>query len=657
ELTVLIESEPRKLNAVGHTRCGHPIPGPFDLAEYRADKSQGTYRVQGQLFGGQLRVKELAVSRQSKKHVRGQLELDRLELGGLAEVLPAEKRPEKRTAGFMTGRLVIEDLPLDAPTTARGQFQLNEMSVSHGELAARVMPSGGPMLLANGRVEVPGLAVLSGVGGRLNAALDVAGSLDAIDSKPEIHATMQLRPVDLEPLATMVPGVERLSGVLSGAVRIDGPLAAPKSKGLLGIQHGEVELRNFEMPVTGIELQLALSGNELRIEQGQARIGSGTIELQGSAPVSGLEVGMARVELKARNLVLPERLGVKGLADADLETEIDPRNPEARPRVTGQVWLDGLEYSRPVTMRADVTTLTQRGRRSSVESYDPSDDVLDFDLQIYARHPLRIRNGLIEAELALDKSGLQLIGTNQRFGMRGSVRAVPGGRISLRQSVFEIREGRVTFDDTSRILPRVDVRATTDFRRYTSQVSTGSSSASTSGSSGGNVAGAAGGQWRITMHAHGDADQLRIDLTSDPALSQDDIFLLLTIGVTRAELSQAQSASVGSSVALEALGTLSGADRAVTETIPLIDDFRFGSAYSARTGRTEPTVTIGKRLADRIRASVTSGLAETREVRSNIEWRLNPRLSVEANYDNVNDISMSQLGNLGADVRWRVEFR
>ncbi|MGE5787286.1 MAG: translocation/assembly module TamB domain-containing protein, partial [Myxococcales bacterium] len=643
--------------AVGHTRCGHPIPGPFDLAEYRADKSQGTYRVQGQLFGGQLRVKELAVSRQSKKHVRGQLELDRLELGGLAEVLPAEKRPEKRTAGFMTGRLVIEDLPLDAPTTARGQFQLNEMSVSHGELAARVMPSGGPMLLANGRVEVPGLAVLSGVGGRLNAALDVAGSLDAIDSKPEIHATMQLRPVDLEPLATMVPGVERLSGVLSGAVRIDGPLAAPKSKGLLGIQHGEVELRNFEMPVTGIELQLALSGNELRIEQGQARIGSGTIELQGSAPVSGLEVGMARVELKARNLVLPERLGVKGLADADLETEIDPRNPEARPRVTGQVWLDGLEYSRPVTMRADVTTLTQRGRRSSVESYDPSDDVLDFDLQIYARHPLRIRNGLIEAELALDKSGLQLIGTNQRFGMRGSVRAVPGGRISLRQSVFEIREGRVTFDDTSRILPRVDVRATTDFRRYTSQVSTGSSSASTSGSSGGNVAGAAGGQWRITMHAHGDADQLRIDLTSDPALSQDDIFLLLTIGVTRAELSQAQSASVGSSVALEALGTLSGADRAVTETIPLIDDFRFGSAYSARTGRTEPTVTIGKRLADRIRASVTSGLAETREVRSNIEWRLNPRLSVEANYDNVNDISMSQLGNLGADVRWRVEFR
>ena len=109
-------------------------------------------------------------------------------------------------------------------------------------------------------------------------------------------------------------------------------------------------------------------------------------------------------------------------------------------------------------------------------------------------------------------------------------------------------------------------------------------------------------------------------------------------------------------VALEALGTLSGADRAVTNVVPVIDEFRFGSAYSSRTGRTEPTVTIGKRLTERVRANVTTGLAESREVRSNIEWRLSNRVSVESSYDNVNDISASALGNLGAGVRWRLEF-
>jgi len=109
------------------------------------------------------------------------------------------------------------------------------------------------------------------------------------------------------------------------------------------------------------------------------------------------------------------------------------------------------------------------------------------------------------------------------------------------------------------------------------------------------------------MHAYGDADELKVDLSSDPPLAQDDIFLLLTVGLTRAELDQTQSASVSESMALEALGASVGSRPCSRRGTPMIDDFRFGSAYSSRTGRTEPTVTVGKRLAERIRANVTSG--------------------------------------------------
>ena len=38
------------------------------------------------------------------------------------------------------------------------------------------------------------------------------------------------------------------------------------------------------------------------------------------------------------------------------------------------------------------------------------------------------------------------------------------------------------------------------------------------------------------------------------------------------------------------------------------------------------------------------------------EWRLNNRLSVQGSYDNINDVSSSTLGNLGVDLRWRLEF-
>jgi translocation and assembly module TamB len=357
-------------------------------------------------------------------------------------------------------------------------------------------------------------------------------------------------------------------------------------------------------------------------------------------------------------VTLPFSDGVRAAADADLAVAFQPNraggNDRALPKLTGDVMIRSFRYTRKMTVAADIDTLTKRGHRTRFESYDPDDDLLDFDVRIRAARPLEIDNDLVEAKLTLADPGLELSGTNQRFGVRGELDIGKGGRIRLRRNEFEITQGVVRFDDDERIAPRVDVTAVTEYHRYDDTLASPTAAAPTGGGASGATP---GGRWRITMHAYGDADTLRIDLTSEPALSQDDIFLLLTLGLTRAELDRAQSATAGGSVALEALGTLTGADEVVTDTIPVIDEFKLGSAYSSRTGRTEPTVTIGKRLAQRIRAYVTSGLSESREVRSNLEWRLSPKVSVEGSYDNVNDISSSALGNLGADVRFRLEFK
>jgi translocation and assembly module TamB len=417
--------------------------------------------------------------------------------------------------------------------------------------------------------------------------------------------------------------------------------------------------------LTDINVTVGIEPDEIRIESAKASLGGGTVDVRGSVPLSGFDVGAGRAAITARNVSLPIMDGVRSSADADLVLAMQSgrggSGERALPKLTGDVTLRSFRYTRKVTVAADIDTLTRRGHRTRFDSYDPDNDVIDFDVRIRASRPLEIDNDLVEAKLDIADPGLVLSGTNQRFGMRGELDIGKGGRIRLRRNEFEIVQGIVRFDDDERIAPRVDVTAVTDYHRYDDTLATSSASGpagSGASASGGGAAGSTpGGRWRITMHAYGDADTLRIDLTSEPALSQDDIFLLLTLGLTRAELDRAQSATAGGSVALEALGTLTGADDAVTETIPVIDEFKLGSAYSSRTGRTEPTVTIGKRLAQRIRAYVTSGLSESREVRSNLEWRLSPRVSVEGSYDNVNDISTSALGNLGADVRFRLEFR
>ena len=57
-----------------------------------------------------------------------------------------------------------------------------------------------------------------------------------------------------------------------------------------------------------------------------------------------------------------------------------------------------------------------------------------------------------------------------------------------------------------------------------------------------------------------------------------------------------------------------------------------------------------------VRATVTTGLTQDSEVRSGIEWNLGKGVRLQGRYDNVDSASSSSLGNVGADLRWRLEF-
>jgi translocation and assembly module TamB len=658
DLSVTLKPVKRSPKVIGRSRCGGAITAPFDRSEWESDAIAGVFHLRGKLFGGQIGFDDLRLTRQRKKTARGEIAFSDLDLGAFAEL--TSTAGGAKTLGKLSGKLAVDDLPLDAPSRAAGSLAIERLSLSRGGLSADVLPGARPIALAGGKLTFPALALAVRTPGGQESVFDLKGGVTDLGRGSNVDASLTLRPMNLEKLSGAFPRVQNVKGKLAGGVQVTGPVAALRYRGGFDLDGGEVQIRGFA-PITEVKVSLAVDNDELRLTRGSARVGNGSIGISGSAPFKGFQLGSAAGIIRARDIALPLAEGVKGSVDGDLAVKWDPAPDGATertlPRLTGNVLLKSFEYTRPVVMTADIATLAQRGKRTTFEAYDPADDFLDFDVTLRSDRALKLRNNLIEAELLLEPEGLTLAGTNQRFGMRGEVKIKQGGTIKLRRNEFEIRQGVVRFDDVTRIAPQVDVTAVTEYRRYSesSSAEKGAQAAPSAGSGQSGTA-AQGGRWRIAMRAHGDADKLAIDLTSDPALAQDDIFLLLTVGLTRAELDQAQSASVGESVALEALGTLTGADRAVTEALPVIDEFRFGSAYSSRTGRTEPTVTIGKRLAERIRANVTSGLAESREIRSNLEWRLSNRVSLEGSYDNVNDISSSSLGNLGADIRWRLEF-
>jgi translocation and assembly module TamB len=640
------------------TRCHARIPAPFDKDAYLADtSSQGEIAVDGAFFGGQVVVRHVTMSRQKDAQIAGDVSIHRVDLGALARALsptPALDERETAIAGEVSGELHIQHLDLKDLPGARLTFKPGTVFVSRGASRLALQTTGTTIALASDTLTIPKVVIALETPGGLGGSATLSGTVQRLFHDPEFQISGDLAPLDLAMLVGVVPKVDRASGVMTGSLSVRGKATAPEVAGALHLNGGELAIRGLPSTITEIDLDVTADASEIRIARGTAKFAGGQVRLTGGIPLTRQGFGRAKVDLAATDVHVSPADGVNATFDTALEvtSSVSAKGTDALPHVTGDVTITSFEYTRPVNL--DLNTLGGRAKKTSAPTYDPSRDLLKLEIAVRSRVPLRIRNNLVEASLKIDSGALMVTGTNQLFGLRGALKVQPGGRFHILANDFDVKQGDIRFDDSTRIAPNVDILAVTEYRRYTD--TTTAAAAGAGAGPGGIASQGAGNIWRISLHAYGDIDDLHLDMTSDPPLSHEDIVLLLTIGMTGAEVAQVQAGSLGTSAALEALATASGADRAVKNAIPLIDDFRFGSAYSSKTGRTEPQVIVGKHLADAVRATVATSVGEDQELRATVELRLSQHLGVLASYDNINDVSSSTVGNVGADLRWHIEF-
>ena len=671
-LTVAIRPAPARPSDEPPKRtpiCKNLIGAPFDRAEYDRDRSSGDIVLDGELFGGQVDLDGLEITQQKRKVVRGKARIQALDLGTLANLIPGVAFTAAPPKGSLSATIDITRLPLEDPRRAALTLAIDALSLERSGQRLRLTRPSGAIQLAQNALQIPELRLEWRSRSGLSAAFTAGGEVRRAVTAPELDIGVRVEPTSLAKLGADIPAVRRASGTLEAELRVTGPLAALRYAGSAELRGGELDVEGLPASLDDIDVDIAVGGGEVRLKS-SAKLGSGTVTATGRMPLRGLTMGTAQAAITARGVKLPVAEGVNLTADADLDASFRPSlgigggvggsgddddGERELPDVRGTISLTSFSYTRPIALSVDLGDLAGR-RRTDVETYDPARDVVRFAVTVVSPKPLRFSNNLVDMKLEVSQPGLSLSGTNQRFGGRGTLRILPGSSLSLRTTQFDVSEGHVRFDDPYRIAPKVDVRAETEYRRYTASSATPTAAGGAAPASGTGADASVGGQWRIKMHAHGDAENLRLGLTSDPPLSQEDIVLLLTLGMTRAEVDRGLATSLGETVGLEALSTLTGADKAVKTIVPIIDEFRFGSGYSTRTGRSEPNVTVGKRITDSLRANVTTGLNENREVRSSIEWRLRQGVSVQGSYDNANDISSSPIGNIGADLRWRIEF-
>jgi len=576
------------------------------------------YVVCGSGLGGAV-VVDLAIGRTKAYPLRGRLVLDGLPL---TPFLP-RGAGEASASGEVTGEVLLTDGGMLAPDGLVGTARFDRLRVGQRGIEIR---NDGPVRidLVPGGFELTRV-VLVGPSSQLRAS----GGGTYADGL----ATTLAGDVDLAVLGTLSPLVLRANGRLGIRVNVDGPMAAPAVFGSAEVAQGSLRVAGVPFPIDDLAGRVSFNARRILIEGFEARVGSGMVAVEGAARLAGRGLDAYRLEVQASDLAYQPLDGVE--VGVGAETVLSWEQGRERPRLAGTIFLDRARYRRPIELSQSLSELSRTGR-TRVESYRPDQGLVDLDLRVVDRAPIVVANNLIDAEVRIadEEQPFRIVGTESRIGVLGTM-VIPRGIVHFRNNDFDVRRGVISFDDRTSISPEFDVEATTEISRTNDF---------------------AGVRWLVTLHAFGASDAFQLETRSDPPLSQEDLVLLLTVGMTRAEAQQLQTGDLTGTAALEALAAVSQVDREIQRAVPVIDDFGIASRYSPLTNRTEPQVSIGKRITERVRLSAATGLGQTREVRTSVEWRLSDEASIQALYDNVDTTGTAAFGNVGVDLRWRLEF-
>ncbi len=578
----------------------------------------------GNALDGRLAV-DLAIGRTEPLPIRGNITLDHLDLTPL---LPASDG--QPTPGSTSGVLAFEGGALRRPETLEGSVVLSELRVGQEDMEIRnrrdieLVFENGQLAVTKARFIGPDSRLR--VRGRASLADGLALSVDG--------------EVDLGIVARLTRTVTSASGRVSARLSITGPLGDPELYGEAHVQDGSFRFASFEPTVDDLEGRIEFSQRSIIFDDFSAELAGGHIPASGEAALREQEIERYSFDVEASGVRYALQEGIDLAFGA--RTRLAWNHGDRLPLLSGELSVDRLRYTRAIELRslADVAVHAVRGalrQHTEVRRYDPESDVLRLDVRVTQDAPFRIQNNLVDAEVRIETSEqpFRIVGTDQRFGLVGAM-SISRGTLVFQNNEFDVRRGMIRFDDTTRIDPNVDIEAITDIRR-TSDLS--------------------GQAWRVILTLTGPSDDLRLGTRSDPQLPEPDILMLLAFGMTRNELQQLQQGGdLAGAAALQAVTAVTGVDREVRRALPLIDDLRITTGYSPRTGRSEPRISVGRRIADRVRLSATTGLSASRDVRAALEVQLDDNQRVGISYDNYNNTGANSLGNLGIDWGFRLEF-
>jgi hypothetical protein len=430
--------------------------------------------------------------------------------------------------------------------------------------------------------------------------LSITGSM-----RPEAGWNLVVQgPLPLDLLLPLGIGLRSIEGQAAASATISGPWLQPDMRGELTLTGARAELQGIDAPFEMLEGTARMDGDSLIIDRLKGVWGDGSAEMRGRIGLVGPRLG----DIDLRVAVATERVQIERRLLSGVQGQLDlTALPGRTLAIGGDLELLAASYDEEIAWERAILQL-----RSGVVDPEFLDDGTSprLDVRIRGRRDLQVRTNLLQGGVELDT---QVRGTLQTPRLYGLAELRPGGLFFFRGQVYVLRRGLVQFVDPSGRIPFLDVEAETtvwhDRRRQ---------------------------EYRVILTILGPIDRLQIRFQSEPPLDEVEILTLLSFGVLPEELAGEESDAQGTAGRELSTIILSGQISRIEQEIQSIigfDRLEIEPAFSSPRSSSSMQVTLQKRLTERLRLSLSSGLEVGGEQRVELGYRLLEGLDVSLGWN------------------------
>lgn len=509
------------------------------------------------------------------------LALDAPDLAAFLLLTPVEVPPGVGGALHAQGQFTLPE--------RKGEWVSGEVTVTEARFDAEGRPgllrTAGParLRLSGGRVT---LEEFHATGEGVDLA--VRGTLDMAAGKPTLAARISGE-TDASVLALVVPD-PGLAGRLTLDVAARGPLENLALDGSVRIEGGRYRLAGYALD--DIDGSIRIVGSAGEIEGLRAKVGEGEAFVAGNFRLEGATLKDFRLVLQARRVQVRAIPALRLTVDADLVAS----GNEAGNLLRGEITLLRGTYSKDFELT--VSDLLSRSRPGGgIGAREPWKERTALDIRVVSAASLEVRNNLARLSGTVD---LRVRGTLADPVLLGQVLLDEGGRVVFSDIRYEIEHGAITFSNTTRIAPFIDLSARAEVKGY-----------------------------QLTVSLVGTWPRVTANFVSDPPLSNDAILGLVLSGAppdTRA------SADTTGQLVSAAGGVISGAVTGGltrrTQQIFRLDRFQIDPVFEGSSLSTIRT-TIGKQITQDLSVVSSIAIDSSKQPIIRIEWQATNTILVQ----------------------------